>query len=97
MTRRWLLLLGSTLADDARVRAALVALGELGAVRLLAPIRHGPGSRDPRRSYFNALAELECALGRDPLIAALKAIEHTLGRRRGQAEVAIDIDLLACG
>lgn len=97
MARRWLLLLGSTLADDARVRAALVALGELGAVRLLAPIRHGPGSRDPRRSYFNALAELECALGRDPLIAALKAIEHTLGRRRGQAEVAIDIDLLACG
>lgn len=95
MPLRALLLLGSTLADDGRVREALAALGEMGAVRLLAPIRHGPGSRDPQRHYFNALAEFGFAGERATLVAALKALESRLGRRRDGGEVAIDIDLLA--
>ncbi len=92
---RWLLLLGSTRADDGCVQAALRALQALGEVVLRAPILHGPGSRDARRSYFNALVELHFDGSADELVAALKAIEIRLGRRRDQDEVAIDIDLLA--
>ena len=95
MPLRALLLLGSTLPDDGRLRQALAALGEMGAVRLLAPIRHGPGSRDPQRHYFNALAEFFYSGERATLVAALKALERKLGRRRDDGEVAIDIDLLA--
>jgi len=92
---RWLLLLGSTLETDERIHAALRELPSLGAVELRAPIQHGPGSHDARRSYFNALAELAFDGSTDELVAALKAIETKLGRRRDNDEVAIDIDLLA--
>lgn len=95
MSSCWLLLLGSTLADDERVHAALRALAELGPARLLAPIRHGPGSGDARRSYFNALVEIHHDGDAAQLVAACKAIERRLGRRRDVDEVAIDIDLLA--
>ncbi|MCW5578226.1 MAG: 2-amino-4-hydroxy-6-hydroxymethyldihydropteridine diphosphokinase [Dokdonella sp.] len=95
MPTHWLLLLGSTLADDGRLRQALAALAELGSVRLLAPLQHGPGSRDPQRRYFNALVELVRSDGRDALVTSLKDIEQRLGRRRDDREVAIDIDLLA--
>ena len=92
---RWLLLLGSTLDSDERIHAALQELQALGEVALRAPIQHGPGSRDARRSYFNALVELAFDGSADALVAALKAIETRLGRRRDGEEVAIDIDLLA--
>ena len=95
MPARWMLLLGSTLASDERVHEALRELSVLGLVRLCAPIRHGPGSRDPRRSYFNALVEIAFEGDAKALVTALKAIEANLGRRRDEAEVAIDIDLLA--
>ena len=91
----WLLLLGSTLDSDERIRAALHELRSLGEVALRAPIQHGPGSRDARRSYFNALVELGFDGDADELVAALKAIETRLGRRRDGDEVVIDIDLLA--
>ena len=92
---RWLLLLGSTLDSDERIHAALRELQSLGDVALRAPIQHGPGSRDARRCYFNALVEVVFDGDADALIAALKVIETRLGRRRDGDEVAIDIDLLA--
>jgi len=92
---RWLLLLGSTLDSDERIHAALRELQSLGDATLRAPIQHGPGSRDARRSYFNALVELVFDNDANELVAALKAIETRLGRRRDGDEVVIDIDLLA--
>ena len=92
---RWLLLLGSTLESDERIHAALRELRSLGDVALRAPIQHGPGSRDARRSYFNALVEVLFDGDAEGLVAALKAIEMRLGRNRASHEVAIDIDLLA--
>ena len=92
---RWLLLLGSTLESDERIHAALRELQSLGEVALCAPIQHGPGSRDARRSYFNALVEVVFDGDAEGLVAALKAIEARLGRNRASQEVAIDIDLLA--
>lgn len=92
---RWLLLLGSTLGSDERIHAALRELQALGEATLRAPIQHGPGSRDARRSYFNALVEFVFDGNADELVAALKAIETRLGRRRDGEDVAIDIDLLA--
>jgi 2-amino-4-hydroxy-6-hydroxymethyldihydropteridine diphosphokinase len=92
---RWLLLLGSTQGSDERIHAALRELQTLGEAKLLAPIQYGPGSRDARRNYFNALVELGFDGDVDELVAALKAIETRLGRDRDSDEVAIDIDLLA--
>jgi len=92
---RWLLLLGSTLETDERIHAALRELQSLGDAALRAPIQRGPGSRDARRSYFNALVELAFDVDANELVEALKVIETRLGRRREADEVAIDIDLLA--
>ena len=92
---RWLLLLGSTRGSDERIHAALCELRTLGEATLRAPIQHGPGSRDARRHYFNALVELGFDGDAEDLVAALKAIETRLGRDRDSDEVAIDIDLLA--
>ncbi|PWK83880.1 2-amino-4-hydroxy-6-hydroxymethyldihydropteridine diphosphokinase [Fulvimonas soli] len=93
--RRWLLLLGSSLPDDARVRAALDRLAELGAAAPLTPIRRFP-SHSGGGEYYNALARLDAALGRAALRERLRALEAALGRRRDvPGEVAIDVDILA--
>lgn len=95
-TRRWLLMLGSNLADDRRVHAALAALAQLGPVR-----RHGTVAHLPPRSgkgawYYNVLAVLDSPLDASALRTELGAIEARLGRvRNGAAPVAIDIDVLA--
>lgn len=95
MVTDWLLLLGSNLADEARVRAALLGLVKLGAPRACTLIRQFP-AYEGRGEYFNALAELSCDLQREALDAALKQLEADLGRRRDSTdEVAIDIDILA--
>lgn len=97
MPRTWLLLLGSNLADDARVHAALAALGPLGAVTRVTAIRRLPAHGDASApDYFNVLATLASDLDRDALVASLKRIERELGRVHGSGRVAIDIDLLAC-
>ncbi|MDE2271275.1 MAG: 2-amino-4-hydroxy-6-hydroxymethyldihydropteridine diphosphokinase [Xanthomonadaceae bacterium] len=94
--RRWLLLLGSNLAEPQRMHDALAALAALGAVVAATPILRLPARGDATRGYYNALATLESGLDREALRARLKQIEHGLGRRRdGSGEVAIDIDLLA--
>lgn len=93
---RWLLLLGSNLDDDARVRAALDALCTLGPVNQATAIRRLPAHGDASApDYHNALATLHADLDRDTLVAHLKRIEKELGRVRGSGRVAIDIDLLA--
>jgi 2-amino-4-hydroxy-6-hydroxymethyldihydropteridine diphosphokinase len=96
MAQCYLLLLGSNLASAVRLEQALAALAALGSVTPLTPVTHTPARHNPARFYFNALAQLECALDHDPLRVELKAIETRLGRvRDGSGEVAIDIDLLA--
>jgi 2-amino-4-hydroxy-6-hydroxymethyldihydropteridine diphosphokinase len=94
--RRWLLLLGSNLADPERMQQAFARLAALGRVTALTAIERMPARGDSSRSYYNALAELDCGLDRDALRMRLKQIETELGRLRdGSGEVAIDIDLLA--
>lgn len=90
-----LLLLGSNLDTAAAVDAALVALGELGPVRALAPIRRMRARSGAGPDYFNVLATLDTVLDEAALEPHLKAIEARLGRDRSAARVAIDIDLLA--
>lgn len=94
--RRWLLLLGSNLAGPERIRQALETLVVLGPVKSLTAIERLSARGDPSRFYYNALATLDCDLGRDALRTRLKRVEIELGRvRDGSGEVAIDIDLLA--
>lgn len=94
--RRYLLLLGSNLATPECVDAALAALATLGTPVALTAITRTPARHHPEQHYFNALAQLDCALDRDALVERLKMLETDLGRvRDGSGVVAIDIDLLA--
>lgn len=90
---RWLLLLGSSRADDVCLRAALASLG---ATRLLTPIQRFAADDGSARQFYNALAEWQVA---DAGIDARERIAHielALGRDRTRTdEVAIDIDVLA--
>ncbi|MBS7458050.1 2-amino-4-hydroxy-6-hydroxymethyldihydropteridine diphosphokinase [Coralloluteibacterium stylophorae] len=90
-----LLLLGSNLDTSATVEVALARLGELGAVRALSPVRRMRARSGTGPDYFNVLATLASALDEAVLEPRLKAIEADLGRERGAARVAIDIDVLA--
>lgn len=95
MSRRWLLVLGSNLADDACLRRALVALESLGEVRQLTPVLLTPARRGDGH-YHNALVELSGEASPAMLKPALKRVEAALGRvRDGSGVVAIDIDPLA--
>jgi 2-amino-4-hydroxy-6-hydroxymethyldihydropteridine diphosphokinase len=95
-TRRYLLLLGSNLAEPERMQQAFERLASLGHVTPLTVIERMPARGDVARFYYNALAALDCDLGREALRAQLKHIETGLGRvRGGTRDVAIDIDLLA--
>lgn len=96
MSTRWLLLLGSNLDDEARLRQALSALARLGVSHVLGAVRRLP-AYDGAGEYHNALAELAFEGDRGALDGALKRLEVELGRRRDvPGEVAIDIDILAC-
>lgn len=96
MASRYLLLLGSNLATAARLDVALAELASLGRVALLAPVTRTPARHDPAHFYFNALAQLDCALDRAALVARMKRLETELGRvRDANHVVAVDIDLLA--
>lgn len=92
---RWLLLLGSNLADDQRVRAALDALGELGRCETLGPIRRLPPSGGGDAWYYNVVATLDHP-GGAPLHAALHDLQARLGRDPASLDrIDIDIDLVA--
>lgn len=93
---RWLLLLGSNLAGPERVQQAFERLAALGPAAAVTAIERTPARADPSRSYYNALATLDCELDRVALRARLRQIETELGRvRDGSGDVVIDIDLLA--
>lgn len=94
--RRYLLLLGSNLAQPERVERALTALAALGELTPLTAIERTPARNHPDRYYYNVLAQLDADADRDTLNARLKQIESDLGRvRDASGVVAIDIDLLA--
>jgi 2-amino-4-hydroxy-6-hydroxymethyldihydropteridine diphosphokinase len=81
---------------DRVLKAALIALGELGAVRAISRLHRtaawGPAGRD----FANAAAILETDLAPDDLLAALKAIERHFGRRPGRrwGPRVLDLDII---
>ena len=93
--KRWLLLLGSNLGDDGRLRDALDLLAALGPVNPLLPISRLPPAGDGVGDYFNLLLELEHP-DEALLQAQLRRIQQQLGREPGErVRVTIDIDLIA--
>lgn len=91
----WLLLLGSNLADDGRVRQALDELSALGRCRALGPIRRLRPAGGGTGWYYNAVATLEHP-DEAALREALRALQARLGREEGHpTRVDIDIDLVA--
>jgi 2-amino-4-hydroxy-6-hydroxymethyldihydropteridine diphosphokinase len=78
---------------EAEVRAAIAALGGVIAVsRIIATPPLGPSSR----RFANAAAILESAESPQQLLARLKAIERSFGRRPGRRWGArvIDLDII---
>lgn len=94
---RWLLLLGSSRAEDTLMRDALARLDECGAAIWLTPIQRFAADDGSARQFHNALVTWDVA---DTSVGAhtqIRQIELVLGRDRTRSdEVAIDIDLLAC-
>lgn len=95
--------LGSDLGErEAQVRAALVALGELPATRLLRAsslYRSEPIGCVGQAEFINAVAELQSALSARALLEALLELEARFGRRRSvvNAPRTLDLDLLLYG
>lgn len=90
---RWLLLLGSSRAEDASLRAALQ---RLGATTLLTPVQRFPADDGSARQFYNALAEWRVTDADGSAREQIRQVELALGRDRTRVdEVAIDIDLLA--
>lgn len=96
--------LGSNLQDPPRqVRAALAALAKLPATRLVCQSAlYGSRPMGPvaQADFCNAAAGLLTQLDADALLAALRALEVTLGRepaRERWGPRVIDLDLLVYG
>lgn len=101
MRTRYLLGLGSNRYRHGpprqMLRRALAALGDEGVAvvarsRIVATPPLGPGTR----RYANAAALVETRLDPDALLALLKRLERSFGRRRGRrwGDRALDIDIL---
>ena len=93
--------LGANLGDrEATIQAALLDLGHLGDIRVLAcsslhetePVGGPPG----QPMYLNAVARLETDLSPQDLLARMQEIEHHHGRSRSvpNAPRTLDLDLL---
>jgi 7,8-dihydro-6-hydroxymethylpterin-pyrophosphokinase len=94
---RWLLLLGSSRADDALMRDALARLDQCGAASLLTPIQRFAADDGSARQFHNALVTWDVTDTSAGAHTRIRQIELALGRDRTRSdEVAIDIDLLAC-
>lgn len=94
---RWLLVLGSDAGSEAPIEAALAALAQAGTLRRLTPARRTRDDDGGERDYLNLLAELDCGLSREALLARIHGIERDVGRPQRRDAVVIDIDLLAAG
>lgn len=87
-------------APAAVLRAAVEALAQAGVKPLRLSRIHSTRPVGPsHRSFANAALIAETQLSPPALLAALKAVERTFGRRRGQPWGArvIDLDLIAWG
>ncbi len=94
---RWLLLMGSSCADDALMREASTQLGARGSASWLTPMRRFAADDGSARQFYNALLTWEVVDSSDGAQAQIRQIELALGRDRTRSdEVVIDIDLLAC-
>jgi len=80
----------------ATLRAALEALSELGEVEAASRIRATAAVGPAGRSFANAAAVLTTKLGPAELLAAVKQIERSFGRRPGRRWGArvLDLDIL---
>lgn len=93
--------LGSNLGDRLEnLRAAIRLMEERGVkvTRTSSVWETAPVPEDQPR-YLNAVATVETSLGASELLAALKEIEHELGRRPGRrwGPRPIDLDILFYG
>lgn len=80
-------------ADE--VRAALAALADIGPVVASPIVASAPLGPSIRR-FANAVARVESDASPPELLARLKAIEHSFGRRRGRRWGArvLDLDII---
>jgi len=89
--------LGANLGDPvAQVRRAVVALGQLPEMRLVAAsslYRSAPIGVGPQPDFVNAVARIETTLGPWVLLEALLAEEARFGRERPSPGAARTLDL----
>jgi 2-amino-4-hydroxy-6-hydroxymethyldihydropteridine diphosphokinase len=96
--------LGANLGDrEENMRGALRMLGERARVVAVSSLYETPAlvleGEPPGPDFLNAACEIETELSPAELLAAVKEIEHALGRRPSKRWAArpIDIDILLYG
>ncbi|TGX53384.1 2-amino-4-hydroxy-6-hydroxymethyldihydropteridine diphosphokinase [Sphingomonas gei] len=83
-------------SPEAEIAAARAALAALGAVIAVSPVLRTPPLGPSKRRFANAVALIETDESPPALLARLKAIERSFGRRRGRnwGPRVIDLDIL---
>lgn len=83
-------------APSTVLRAAVAALGNIGTVTILSPFFATPALGPAGRSFANAALLLETDLMPPALLAGLKEIERSFGRRSGKrwGPRVLDLDIL---
>ncbi|SEM38676.1 2-amino-4-hydroxy-6-hydroxymethyldihydropteridinediphosphokinase [Pseudoxanthomonas sp. GM95] len=94
-TRRYVLLLGSSLDSPQVLRLAIETLSAQGLVEATSRCVEGPSVSGDARRFHNQAIVFASGLANDALVVSLKKIETELGRVPGDAQCVIDIDL-AC-
>lgn len=76
--------------------AAIAAIGDLGSVEAVSHVIHTAALGPAGRGFANAALLLDSGLDPPQLLAALKALEQSFGRRRGRRWGArvLDLDII---
>jgi 2-amino-4-hydroxy-6-hydroxymethyldihydropteridine diphosphokinase len=89
--------IGSNRERERHIAQALNALAKQFGKVQVSPVYASASVPAGGADYFNLVAGFDCDRSPGEIVATLKAIEHDVGRRRGGAACAIDLDLLVVG
>ena len=89
--------IGSNHEREHHIALALDSLTKHFGTLQVSPVYTAIDVRGGAADYFNLVVGFDCDQAPDDIFTALKAIEHSAGRRRTTSECVLDLDLLTVG